>query len=133
MNDFNLTEYEPTEVIKIRISDLTVPMETAIELQKLALVEKSILVELLKAAEFDEDTKKPILHPETLYWAKELRMLIKDIDVMTKGVQEKAMLKKMDIVGDLYKEILKKANEQDIIKMIKMLDNDDPIPSITSD
>ena len=122
-----MVEYEPTEVIKITISDLTVPMNTAIELQKLALVEKGVLVELLKDAERHEESGKLIMHPETLYWAKELRMIIKDIDVMTKGVQEKAMLKKMDIVGDLYKQILKNASDTDLVKLIKKLERNDSI------
>lgn len=125
MSKLDIVEYEPTEVIKISISDLTVPMDTAMELQKLLLVEKAVIVELLKSAEFDKDTKKPILHPETLFWIKELRMGIKDFDAMTKGVQEKAMLKKMDIVGDLYKEILKKSTDHDLVKLIKKLENNE--------
>ncbi len=127
MSEFDLVEYEPTEVIKITISDLTVPMNTAIELQKLALVEKGVLVELLKDAERHEESGKLIMHPETLYWAKELRMIIKDIDVLTKGVQEKAMLKKMDIVGDLYKQILKNASDTDLVKLIKKLERNDTV------
>ena len=131
MSEFDIVEYEPTEVVKLTISDLTVPIETATELSKLALVEKSVLVELLKDAERHEESGKLIIHPETLYWAKELRMILKDINDITKGLQEKAMLKKMDIVGDLYKEILKKSTDQDLVKLIKRLEKNDPNESIT--
>ena len=70
MSEFDLVEYEPTEVVKITLSDLTVPVETAVELSKLALVEKGVLVELLKDAERHEESGKLIMHPETLYWAR---------------------------------------------------------------
>jgi len=131
MSIVKIPEYEPTEIVKISISDLTVPIDTAIELSKLAVIEKGILIELLKDAEKHKDTKKWILHPDTIYWAKELRMIIKDLNDMTKGVQEKAMLKKMDIVGDLYKEILKKTDDHDMVKLIKSLDKNDGESTIT--
>lgn len=121
----SLPEYETTSLVKISVEELTIPIETGIELSKLALVEKQVLIELLKNAERHKDTKKWILHPETLFWAKELRMILKDINDITKGVQEKAMLKKMDIVGDLYKEIIKKAEDKDLITFIKKLEKED--------
>jgi len=117
-----IVEYEPTKIVKIAVQDLTVPVETGIELSKLAIVEKTILVELLKNADRDEETDKLILHPDTITWAKELRLLLKDINDMTKGVQDKAMLKQMDIVGKIYSEAMKKMEDKDVITLIKKLE-----------
>ena len=124
----NIVEYEPTQIIKIQVGDLTLPVDTGVELSKLAVVEKTILVELLKEAEKHEESGRLLLHPDTLPWAKELRLLLKDIHEMTKGVQEKAMLKQMDVVGDIYKQALKNMDNKELVTLIRKLEkNGDPV------
>jgi len=116
-----IVKFEPTEIVKIAIGDLSAPVETAVELSKLAIIEKNLLVDLLAHSERDEDTDKLYIHPEALGWARELRMTLKDIHSLTQGVQEKVMLKKMDIIGELYKKVIKENKPEDIIKRIREL------------
>ena len=116
-----LAIFEPSEVVKISVGDLSAPVQTGVELSKLAVLEKNILVDLLAHTEREEVSGKLILHPEALSWARELRMLYKDIHEMTSGVQEKVMMKKMDIIGALYKQMMKDNKPKDIIKKIREL------------
>ena len=118
--------FEPTQIIKISVGELSAPVETAIELQKLAILEKSLLMDILQHSDRDEESGKLFIHPEALGWARELRMILKDIHDLTKGVQEKVMLKKMDVMGNLYKQVLKDTKPEDIIRTIRELQNVEP-------
>ena len=118
--------FEPTQIIKISVGELSAPVETAIELQKLAILEKTLLMDILQHSDRDEESGKLFIHPEALGWARELRMILKDIHDLTKGVQEKVMLKKMDVMGNLYKQVLKDKKPEDIIRTIRELQNVEP-------
>lgn len=115
-----LAIFKPSEVVEICVGDLSAPIQTGVELSKLAVLEKTILADLLSNSERSDDGKL-ILHPEALAWAKELRMLYKDIHELTKGPQEKIMMKKMDIVGSLYSKLIKEKKPEEIIQTIREL------------
>jgi uncharacterized membrane protein YfbV (UPF0208 family) len=63
------------------------------------------------------------LHPDTLGWAREYRMLLKDIHELTKGVQEKVQMKQLDIVTEVYKQAMKKMDNTEVINLIKKLES----------
>jgi len=115
----DLAIFKPSEVVEISVGELSAPIQTGVELSKLAVLEKSILFDLLSNT--DRVDGKLILHPEALAWARELRMLYKDIHELTKGVQDKIMLKKMDIVGSLYTRVIKGKTTKEIIDTIREL------------
>jgi len=119
-----LIQFTPTEIVKIAIGDLSAPMETAIELTKMAVIMKNIWLDILQQSPKDEKGKYTP-SPAALPWMKEFRMTVKDIHDMTKGVQEKVMFKKMDMLGDLYKIAVKDLSPSDMIKKIKELQKND--------
>ena len=123
----DIVEFEPTEIVKISVGELTAPVETGVELSKLFVYEKKILSELFKDIDRDEETNKMIIPPDVLKWAKEVRLLAKDINDMTKGVQEKAIMKKIDIVGEIYKKGIKNMDDKKLIKLVKNLENGNSI------
>ena len=116
-----LTVFRPTEIVEISVGELTAPIQTGVELSKLASIEKIILLDLLTHSLRDPDTDQLIPHPDALAWARELRMLYGDIHALTSGVQEKVMMKKMDIIGALYKEMVKNKDPKDVINTIREL------------
>jgi len=112
---------QPTEIVKISVGDISAPVATGTELTKLAIIVKNVFLDLLTHSKRDEETDQLIPHPEALAWVKELRLLIKDIHDLTKGVQDKVMMKKMDLVADLYKQATKGKTTQEIIKTVREL------------
>ena len=122
MEQYDITEFKPTQIIEIAVGDLSAPVASSVELSKLALIEKSILVDLLQNASRDEETGKLFLHPDTLGWAREFRMLLKDIHEITKGVQEKVQMKQLDLVAEVYKQAMKKMDNTEVIDLIKKLE-----------
>ena len=123
IQDNKLIEMNPTEIVKISVGDLTAPVATGVELGKLFLIVKDVFLDLLTHSERDEETNQLIPHPDALAWEKELRLLIKDMHDLTKGVQEKVMLKKMDIVAQLYKQATKGKSPQEIIQTVRELES----------
>lgn len=115
-----LEKYSETEILKIKTSELSVPIETAAEVSQLYAVEKQIFINLLKNKRVSEDGITSY-DPDALSWAKELRQTAKLVHELTGKVQEKQMLKKMDIAGDLYKMVLEKKSPQEQREAIKKL------------
>lgn len=118
-----LVIFKPTEIVKIAISDVSAPVNTAVELSKLAAIEKKIVVDMLKNTTRDKESQQLIMHPDALAWARELRMTLKEVHELTAGVQEKVMMKKIDVVGELYKKVIKENKPEEIIKLIKSMEN----------
>lgn len=123
IQDNKLIQMNPTEIIKISVGDLTAPVATSVELSKLAIIVKDVFLDLLIHSTRDEETGQLIPHPDALAWEKEFRLLLKDIHDLTKGVQEKVMLKKMDIVAQLYKQATKGKTTAEIIKTVRELES----------
>ena len=119
LEDSSIIKMRPTQIVKIAVGDLSAPVATGTELSKLAVIEKEIIMDLLSHSERVND--KLILDPNALYWIKEYRMLLKDIGDLTRGVQEKVIMKQMDVVGELYKKIIKDKPPEEIIKMVRDL------------
>ena len=115
-----LINFEPTQIVKIAVGDLSAPMETAIELTKMAVVMKNIWLDILRRSP-KNDKDEYIPNPAALPWMKEFRMTVKDIHEMTKGVQEKVMMKQMDIMAGFYKEAMKSTDTKGMISKIKEL------------
>ena len=115
-----LIEFKPTQIVEIAVDDLSAPMETAIELTKMAVIMKNIWLDILQRPPKNEDGKH-VPNPAALPWMKEFRMTVKDIHEMTKGVQEKVMMKQMDIMAGFYKEAMKSTDTKGMISKIKEL------------
>ena len=119
-----LTIARPTEIVEISISELTAPVQVATELTKLAVIEKLVFLDLMTHSQRDPDTNQLIPHPEALAWARELRNIFKDIDLLTKGPQEKMLMKKMDIVGAMYTKLMKEKTPKEVIELIREMQDD---------
>lgn len=119
-----IKKYTPTEILEVKMSEWSVPIETAAEVSQLYAVEKKVLIELLENREVHEETGKTVFDPQTLKWARELRQTAKLIHELTGKVQEKQLLKKMDIAGELYKKVMENMTPQEQRAAIKnMRDN----------
>jgi hypothetical protein len=126
----DIQKFEPTAVAKIAVGDLTAPVQTGVELSKLAVLQKSIVIDLLQNSKRDKDSNILILHPDALPWVKEYRMTLKDIDLLTKGVQEKMALKQIDLVGEIYKQALKNMDSIEIVRLVKKLEKGIDVGSV---
>ena len=124
LTNTDLVKFKPTEIVEISIGDLSAPVATAIELQKLAIIQKQVFLDLLTHSDRDEDTDKFIPDPNAIHWGRELRATLKVIHELTKGVQEKAIMKKMDIVGEMYKQLMKEKKPEEVIQLIRELENE---------
>ena len=123
IQDNKLIQMNPTEIVKISVGDLTAPVATSVELSKLAIIVKDVFLDLLVHSDRDEESGQLIVHPDALAWEKEFRLLLKDIHELTKGVQDKVMMKKMDIVAQLYKQATKGKTTAEIIKTVRELES----------
>jgi len=119
-----LIKFKPTEIVLIELGELSAPIATAIELQKLAITQKNVYLDLLTHSPRDEDSDRLIVDPSAIHWGREFRATLKVIHDLTRGVQEKAMMKKIDIVGEMYKQLAKDKEPSEIIKMIRELENE---------
>jgi len=119
-----LIKFKPTEIVEIALGDLTAPIATAIELQKLAISQKIVYLDLLTHSTRDAETDKLIVDPNAIHWGRELRATMKVIHELTRGVQEKAIMKKIDIVGEMYKQLVKDKQPHEIIQIIRDLENE---------
>jgi len=117
-----LIQMKPTEIVEISIGDLSAPIATAIELQKLAIIQKQVFLDLLTHSSRDKDSNKLIPDPNAIHWGREYRATLKTIHELTKGVQEKAIMKKMDIVGEMYKQMMKEKKPEEVIQLIRELE-----------
>lgn len=119
-----LTIARPTDIVEISVRDLTAPVQVATELTKLAVIEKLIFLDLMTHSQRDPETDQLIPHPEALAWARELRNILKDIRELTKGPQEKMLMKKMDIVGAMYTKLMKEKTPKEVIELIREMQDD---------
>ena len=122
VSNAELIEMQPTEIVLISLGDLTAPIATAIELQKLAIIQKNVFLDLLTHSTRDEDTDKLIPDPNAIHWGREYRATLKTIHELTKGVQERAIMKKIDIVGEMYKQLMKEKSPEEVIQLIRELE-----------
>jgi len=119
---YSIEKFKPTKIIEIMVGDLTVPVDTASELSRLATVEKDIILDLLtKAAKSEDDTEKYANLRQALKWVAEYRHLNVAIHGMTKGVQERAMMKGFEVQGNLYRELIKKLPDDRIVEIVNEL------------
>lgn len=120
----DLIKFRPTEIVEIAIGDLSAPIATAIELQKLAITQKDVYLDLLTHSIRDEDTDVLMVNPNAIHWGREFRATLKVIHELTKGIQEKAIIKKMDIVGEMYKQLVKEKKPHEIVELIRDLEDE---------
>jgi len=124
LSNASLIKMRPTEIVQISLGDLTAPVATGIELQKLAIIQKDVFLDLLTHSSRDKDTDKLIPDPNAIHWGREYRATLKTIHELTKGVQEKAIMKRMDIVGEMYKQLMKEKKPEEVIQLIRELENE---------
>lgn len=117
----NIIPYDPTNIVEIQLGDLTAPIAAGIEMSKLFLAANEIVKDLNHDIRRDEETGQLRLPPDLLPWMKEQRMLLDHINKMTKGIEEKAALKKMDIAGKIFAEYMKSLPPAERIIMIRSL------------
>lgn len=120
----DLIKFRPTEIVEIELGELTAPIATATELQKLAITQKNVYLDLLTHSPRDEDSDRLLVDPNAIHWGREFRATLKTIHELTKGVQEKALMKKIDIVGEMYKKLAKDKEPHEIIQLIRDLEHE---------
>ena len=122
VSNLDLAVFRPTEIIEITMGELSAPVATAVELQKLAIIQKNVFLDLITHSTRDEDSDKFIPDPNAIHWGRELRATLKTIHELTKGVQERAIMKKIDIVGEMYKQLMKEKSPEEVIQLIRELE-----------
>ena len=122
LSNATLIKMKPTEIVQISLGDLSAPIATAIELQKLAIIQKTVFIDLLSHSSRDSDSDKLIPDPNAIHWGREYRATLKTIHELTKGVQERAIMKKIDIVGEMYKQLMKEKTPEEVIQLIRELE-----------
>jgi len=122
VSNLDLAVFRPTEIIEITLGELSAPVATAVELQKLAIIQKQVFLDLITHSSRDEDSDKFIPDPNAIHWGREYRATLKTIHELTKGVQERAIMKKIDIVGEMYKQLMKEKSPEEVIQLIRELE-----------
>lgn len=119
----SIEKYDPPEIVRIKVDDLTAPVMAGVEMSKLYLMADAIIADLIHDIEHDEESGKTMIPPDLLPWVKEQRYLLSEIYKMTGEVQQKANLKKMELASKVFEQYFKEAPQAEKIKIIKGLKN----------
>lgn len=119
----SMIKYEPAEIVKIKVEELTAPVMAGVEMSKLYLMADKVIADLVQDIETDEETGRTIIPPDLLPWFKEQRFLLSEIYKMTGEVQQRAQLKKMELATKIFEQYFKEASQAEKIKIIKELKN----------
>ena len=103
------------------MGDVSAPVAVGVELSKLYLTTDEIIRRLLLDVKPDEETGKLIIPFDLLPWVKEQRMLLTEIHKLTGEVEDKANMKKLEIQGELFKQLIKDLPQDQKVILIKAL------------
>jgi len=117
----SIIQYDPAEIVQIKVGDLSAPVAAGVEMSKLYLAADEIVTLFIKEIRVDEETKQPFVPPELLPWMKEQRAILVEINKMTGEVEDKYRMKKMEIGAKIFSEAMKDLPMEEKIKIIKEL------------
>lgn len=120
----SIIPYDPAEIVKIKVGDLSAPVAAGTEMSKLYLVADKIVDLLVKTIKIDEEADELIIPPELLPWAKEQRALLSEIHKMTGEVEQKVYLEKVQLASKLVAEHFKTLTAPEQIIFLKELKKD---------
>lgn len=113
-----IIEWDPAEIVEIKVGDLTAPVAVGSEMSKLYLASDQIVKKLIADIKEDEEGNA-IIPLDLLPWFKEQRFLLSEIHKMTEEVQQKAQLKKMELSAKVFADYFKDLPQEQKVKMVK--------------
>lgn len=119
----SIIPYDPAEIIRIKVGDLSAPVAAGVEMSKLYTASDEIVRLLINEIAIDEETGQTFIPPELLPWFKEQRMILGEINKMTGEVEDKYRMKKMEIGAKIFSDAMKDLPMEEKIKIIKELKN----------
>lgn len=121
----SIISFDPATLLQIRVGDLSAPVAVGTELSKLYLSSDEIVRLLIQAVHIDEETKEPIIPPDLLPWFKEQRMILSEIYKLTGKVEQDIEMRRMELQGEIFKQLIKDLPPAKKIILIKALKNVD--------
>jgi hypothetical protein len=117
----SIIPFNPATILEIKIGDLSAPVAVGVELSKLYLSADEIVRRLIKDISSDAETGKTIIPFDLLPWYKEQRMLLSEIHKLTGEVEDKVNMKKLEIQGELFKQLIKNLPADQRVILVKAL------------
>ena len=113
--------FDPATILEIKVGDLSAPVAVGVEMSKLYVSADVIVKRLIEDINTDVETGKTVIPFDLLPWYKEQRMLLTEIRKMTGDVEDKIDLKKLEIQGELFKQLIKDLPQDQKVILIKAL------------
>lgn len=113
--------FDPATIVKIKVEDLSAPVAVGVEMSKLYVSADLIVKRLIQDITTDVETGKASIPFDLLPWYKEQRMLLIEIRKMTGDVEDKVNMKKLEIQGELFKQLIKDLPQDQKVILIKAL------------
>jgi hypothetical protein len=117
----SIIPFDPATILEIKIGDLSAPVAVGVELSKLYLSADEIVRRLIKDISSDAETGKTIIPFDLLPWYKEQRMLLSEIHKLTGEVEDKVNMKRLEIQGELFKQLIKNLPADQRVILVKAL------------
>ena len=113
--------FDPATILKIKVGDLSAPVAVGVEMSKLYVCADAIVHRLIQDIKTDIETGKTIIPFDLLPWYKEQRMLLSEIHKLTGEVEDKVNMKKLEIQGEIFKQLIKDLPQDQRVIIIKAL------------
>ena len=113
--------FDPATIVKIKVGDLSAPVAVGVEMSKLYTSADEIVKRLIGDISIDIETGKTDIPFDLLPWYKEQRMLLSEIRKMTGDVEDKVNMKKLEIQGEIFKQLIKDLPQDQRVIIIKAL------------
>ena len=113
--------FDPATIVKIKVEDLSAPVAVGVEMSKLYVSADAIVKRLIQDITTDIETGKASIPFDLLPWYKEQRMLLTEIRKMTGDVEDKVNMKKLEIQGEIFKQLIKDLPQDQRVIIIKAL------------
>jgi hypothetical protein len=113
--------FDPATIVKIKVEDLSAPVAVGVEMSKLYVSADAIVHRLIQDIKTDIETGKTIIPFDLLPWYKEQRMLLSEIHKLTGEVEDKVNMKKLEIQGEIFKQLIKDLPQDQRVIIIKAL------------
>ena len=117
----SIIPFDPATIVKIKVGDLSAPLAVGIEMSKLYVSADAIVNRLIEDIAVDVETGKTVIPFDLLPWYKEQRMLLSEIHKLTGEVEEKVNMKKLEIQGELFKQLIKNLPADQRVILVKAL------------
>lgn len=113
--------FDPATIVKIKVEDLSAPVAVGVEMSKLYVSADAIVHRLIQDIKTDAETGKTVIPFDLLPWYKEQRMLLSEIHKLTGEVEDKVNMKKLEIQGEIFKQLIKDLPQDQRVIIIKAL------------